>query len=429
MISVRELLLRILTVVLLSTVVPLVHGQPDPTVAIRAGQLLDVETAQMQSGVTIVVSRDRIVDIGSEIEIPPQAEVIDLSEFVVMPGLIDTHTHLLLQPDYSNNNPILFKSISYRTVEGVAAARATLHAGFTTVRDIDAEGADWADVAIRDGIENGLIEGPRMQVATRAISITGGHMNQSKVAPEIDVPQFAEIADTPDELVRAVRNQIKFGADFIKLYTTGTLRHIDVKTMEVLAQYSEQEIRLVVEEAARFGKKVAIHAYGGEGAKRAIRAGAVSIEHGFLLDDEALDLMAARGTYWVPTMSVYIPDGPEPEWTALRRGIVASHRKVFEAAMRKGVKIAFGTDAGAFIHGDNARELELMVAYGMSPIDVLKSATITAAELMGMEKETGRVSPGMKADIIAVSADPTHDIGAMRDVVFVMKDGRVYKRP
>ncbi len=406
-----------------------VHAQPDQSVFIRAGRLLEVETGQMLPDVTVVVSGDRIVEIGSSVEVPPGGRLIDLSEYVVLPGLIDAHTHLLLQPDYSQNNPILFKSISYRTVEGVAAARATLHAGFTTVRDIDAEGADWADVAIRDGINDGLIEGPRMHVATRAISITGGHMNQSRVAPEIDVPQFAEIADTPDELVRAVRNQIKFGADFIKLYTTGTLRHIDVQTMEVLAQYSEAEIRLVVEEAERFGRVVAIHAYGGEGAKRAIRAGAVSIEHGFLLDDEALDLMVEYGTFWVPTMAVYIPDKPEPEWTELQRRIVASHREVFVSATRKGVKIAFGTDAGAFAHGDNARELELMVSYGMSPAAVLKSATVAAAELMGLQSEIGRISPGMKADMIAVRSDPTQDIGVMRDIVFVMKDGRVYRRP
>ncbi|MBT8398901.1 MAG: amidohydrolase family protein, partial [Rhodothermia bacterium] len=192
------------------------------TTVVRAGQLLDVHSGRWISDAVIRVEDGKITAVGPDVEVPPGADLIDLSESYVLPGLIDTHTHLLLQPDYGENNPILHKSISYRTVEGVAAARATLMAGFTTIRDIDSEGADWADVAIRDGVEAGLIVGPHMQVATRAISITAGHMNQSKVAPELDVPQFGALADTPAELVREVRTQIKYGADFIKLYTTGT---------------------------------------------------------------------------------------------------------------------------------------------------------------------------------------------------------------
>ena len=396
--------------------------------AIRAGNLLDVTSGEWTANAVILIQDGTIVEVGPAIAVPDGATVVDLSDYYVLPGLIDTHTHLLLQPDYPDNNPILHKWISYRTVEGVAAARATLMAGFTTIRDIDSEGADWADVAIRDGIDDGLIVGPRMQVATRAISITAGHMNQSNVAPELEVPQFSAIADTPAELVRAVRTQIKYGADFIKLYTTGTLRHIDSETMEVLSQYSFEEIRLVVEEASRFGKDVAVHAYGGEGAKQAVRAGARSIEHGFLLDDEVLDLMVRNGTFWVPTMVVYIPDAPSEEWEPLRETIIASHRDVFRRAMQKGVRIAFGTDAGAFAHGDNFRELELMVDYGMQAVDVIRSATVEAADLMRLSHSVGSIEPGKLADVIAVHADPLQDIEAFRDVAFVMKGGRVYKQ-
>ncbi len=395
--------------------------------AIRAGHLLDVHSGRWIADAVILVEDGEITAVGPSVQVPPGAESIDLSDSFVLPGLIDTHTHLLLQPDYGENNPILHKSVSYRTVEGVAAARATLMAGFTSIRDVDSEGADWADVAIRDGVKAGLIVGPHMQVATRAISITAGHMNQSKVAPEIEVPQFGALADTPAELVREVRTQIKYGADFIKLYTTGTLRHIDPRTMTVLSQYSQEEIDLVVREAARFGKDVAVHAYGGEGAKLAIRGGVRSIEHGFMLEESTLDLMVEHGTYWVPTMTVYIPDGPREDWEELRRRIVDSHRQVFQMAMRKGVKIAFGTDAGAFEHGDNYREMELMVSYGMEPLDVIRSATVAAAELMRIAGEVGSIERGKRADLIAVPNDPLADISVLREVPFVMKSGIVYK--
>lgn len=405
------------------------HAQDTDLLVIHAGRMLDVTTGQLITDARVVVMGDRITAVGTDVPVPPGTIELDLSEFVLLPGLIDTHTHLLLQPDYSESNPILYKSVPYRTVEGVAAARATLLAGFTTVRDIDSEGADWADVALRDAIDDGLVDGPRMRVATRAISITGGHMNQTGLAPQIDVPQFGAIADTRDELIREVRHQIKYGADLIKLYTTGTLRHIDPETMEVVSQYSLDDIRLVVDEAARFGRRVAIHAYGGPGATDAVRAGAWSIEHGFLLDDEALELMAENGTYWVPTMHVYVPDGPRESWTALRRKIVDSHESVFRRAMDRGVRIAFGTDAGAMPHGENYREMALMVDYGMSPLDVIRSATVVASELMEMSDDIGSIEAGKLADLIAVRTNPLEDIATMHDVVFVMKGGQVYQAP
>jgi imidazolonepropionase-like amidohydrolase len=404
-------------------------AQSISVIALRAGQILDVEHGTMVSDVTILIRDKRIEAVGPQVHVPSGAEIIDLQDYIILPGLIDTHTHVCIQPDYADNNPILYKSIPYRTVEAVAAARATLEAGFTTIRDLDSEGADWVDVAIRDGINHGHIVGPRMQVATRALSITGGYMNQVGLAPQIDVPQFGALADSPEALVTEVRRQVKYGTDWIKLYATGTTRHVDVNTMEPLAQFDYEDIKRVVDEAARFGKPVAAHAYGGSAAKDAIEAGVRSIEHGFLMDDDALDLMVEHGTFWVPTMMVYFPDKPRDEWDEREKKIIESHERVFKKAVKKGVKIAYGTDAGALAHGDNAVEFELMVSYGMPTAQVLRSATIIAADLMGLADEIGTISPGKVADLIAVPTNPLDDIRALSDVRFVMKEGVVIKQP
>jgi imidazolonepropionase-like amidohydrolase len=298
-----------------------------------------------------------------------------------------------------------------------------LEAGFTTIRDLDSEGAGFADVAIRDGINRGVIAGPRMQVATMAITITAGHMNNSGLNPDVAIPDPAALADSPARIVEEIRRQVKFGADVIKIYATGTLRHVDPRTLEPLSQYSEEEIRLAVTEAARWGKYVAAHAYGGAGAKNAIRAGVRSIEHGMMLDDEALRLMKERGTFWCPTLSVYA-DGENDE---LHRRIVESHKRVFQKAMKEGLKIAFGTDVGAFEHGTSAREFLRMRDYGMSPVDILRCATSTAAELMGWKSQVGTLEKGKFADIIAVDGDPLQDVSSLQRVRFVMKGGVIYK--
>ncbi|MEX0746671.1 MAG: amidohydrolase family protein, partial [Rhodothermales bacterium] len=360
---------------------------------------------------------------------PAGATVIDLGDLVLLPGLIDTHTHILLQPGYQDLNPILYKSIPYRTVEAVNAARKTLEAGFTTIRDVDSEGADWADVAVRDGIDDGLIPGPRMQVATRALSITGGYMNQVGLAPQVDqaVPQYGELVDSPEEIVHEIRLESKYGTDWIKIYATGTTRHLDPKNMEPLAQFGYEDIKLAVDEARRMRKPVAAHAYGGQAATDAVRAGVRSIEHGFLLDDDTFALMKDLGTFWVPTLSVYIPDGPRSEWSERERLIVDAHRDAFGRAVKAGVKIAFGTDAGAIPHGANAGEFDLMVDYGMKPADAVRSATTMAAELMDLGDLIGSIEEGKLADIIAVPGNPIEDVRVLHDVRFVMKDGVVVK--
>ena len=396
-------------------------------VAVRAGGLLEVETGTLIADAVVLIRGERIEAVGPQVRIPPEAEVIDLSDYVVLPGLIDAHTHVCIQPGYASLNPILYKSVPYRTVEAVNAARATLEAGFTTIRDLDSEGADWADVAVRDGINDGLVPGPRMQVATLAISITGGYMNQVGLAPQIDVPQFGTLADSPAALVAEVRRQVKYGTDWIKIYATGTTRNIDPRTMQPLPQFSYDDLKLVVDEAARFRTPVAAHAYGGPGARDAIRAGVRSIEHGFFLDDEALDMMVANGTYWVPTIAVYIPDTPREEWDDVRKAIIDGHARTIRRAAEKGVKIAYGTDAGALPHGDNAIDFERMVDYGMTPLQAVQSATLTAAELMQMDGDVGTLTPGAFADLIAVPTNPLDDIAVLGDVRFVMKGGAVIK--
>lgn len=424
---IRSFALLLLTALLLTMPRSADARQAEPRLtALRAAAMVDVRSGTLVEDAVILIRGNRIEAVGSGLAVPGDADVVDLGDRVLLPGLIDAHTHVTITPDYSEVNPILFKSVPYRTVEAVAAVRKALMAGFTTIRDIDSEGADWADVAVRDGIEDGLVPGPRMQVATLAISITGGYMNND-VAPGIDVPQFGSLADSPAEIVRTLREQVKHGTDWIKLYATGTTRHIDLDNMEPLPQFTDDDIQLVVDEAARFGKPVAAHAYGGPAALAAVEAGVRSIEHGMMMSDETLDLMVERGTFWVPTINVYFPSDPDAELTDRQKAITDSHRRVFGRAVEKGVRIAYGTDVGALPHGESAVDFEKMVEYGMTPTQALQSATVVAAELMQWEDSVGSLEEGKFADIIAVSGNPLDDIDALWNVDFVMKDGVVYK--
>lgn len=410
-------------------VLPSMPARADGVTAIRCGQFLNPVDGSLTRNAVIVVNGDRIEQAGVNAKIPDGARVIDLSAYTVLPGLIDSHTHILLQPeDERGTPPVITKSQAFRTVQGVAAARKDLEAGFTTLRDVDSEGAGFADVAIRDAINRGIIPGPRLLVSTLALTITGGHMNNAGLNPDIYIPEPATLADSRDAMIAEVRRQVKYGADWIKLYATGTLRHVDSASLESLSQVSLEDVKAIVAEAKRWRRDVAAHAYGGEGAKNAIRGGVRSIEHGMMLDDEALKLMIEHGTYWCPTLSVYIPEHEEDN-TELRRRIIASHKTVFQKAMKMGVRIAFGTDVGAYEHGTSAREFVRMVEYGMRPIDAIRSATGRASELLRMERQIGTIEPGKFADVIAVEGNPLDDIGALGRVAFVMKAGQVHKSP
>lgn len=406
-----------------------VFAQTTNTTAIKCGRLINPVDGLVTTNAVIIVTGDRIAQVGVNLPIPAGAKLIDLTAYTVLPGLIDCHTHVLLQPeDERGAPPVITKSQAFRTVQGVAAAKRDLEAGFTTMRDLDSEGAGFADVALRDGINRGIVPGPRLLVSTYALTITGGHMNNAGLNPDIQVPEPATLTDSREAMIAEIRREVKYGADWIKLYATGTLRHVDPVTLEPLSQVSLDEVKAVVAEAARWHRDVAAHAYGGDGAKNAIRGGVRSIEHGMLMDDEALKLMVENGTFWCPTLLVYLPESAEDD-TEMRRRIVAHHKEVFQKAMRMGVKICFGTDVGAFEHGTSAREFIKMVEYGMQPIDAIRSATVRAAELLRMEKQLGKVESGKLADIIAVDGNPLNDIKALTRVTFVMKDGRVFKSP
>ena len=396
--------------------------------AIKAGKLIDPKNGAVLTGQTILIDGKRIKAVGSGLSIPRDAAVIDLSRYTVLPGLIDGHTHILLQPeDEGEIPPIITKSQAFRTVQGVAAARAELEAGFTMLRDVDSEGAGFADIAIRDAINKGIIPGPRLLVAGDCLTITGGHMNLVGINPDIQVPDPGLLIDSRDAMIAAVRRNVKYGVDFIKIYATGRASQNDPVTLEPLTTFSLEEIKTVVEEAKRFRKDVSSHAYGGQGAKNSILAGVRSIEHGMLLDDETLKLMVERGTYWCPTLCVYIPEDEKVEVNDMIKRIIPRHKDTFQRAMKMGVKIAFGTDVGAYTHGHSAREFVKMVEYGMKPIDAIRSATLTTSELVRMEKEIGTIEPGKYADIIATEGNPVDDIKALTRVVFVMKEGKVYK--
>jgi imidazolonepropionase-like amidohydrolase len=429
MLKARVFKLVALTMLVCLSMIDSAPAQSGAVTAIRCGRLINPADGSVIQNAIIIVRGERVEQAGANLKIPDGARLIDLSAYTVLPGLIDCHTHVLLQPeDERGAPPVVVKSQAYRTVQGVAAAKKDLEAGFTTMRDVDSEGAGFADVAIRDAINRGVIPGPRLFVSTLAITITGGHMNNAGLNPDIQIPEPAFLADSREAMIAEVRREVKYGADWIKLYATGTLRHVDPVTLDSLSQVSVEDVKAIVNEAKRWRRDVAAHAYGGEGAKNAIRGGVRSIEHGMMLDDEALKLMVEQGTFWCPTLSVYFPDHEEDN-TELRRRIIASHKAVFQKAIRMGVKIAFGTDVGAYEHGTSTREFLRMVEYGMKPLDAIRSATVTAAELLRMEKQIGTIEPNKFADIIAVEGNPLEDIRAIQRVAFVMKAGQVYKSP
>ena len=396
---------------------------------IRAGRLIDTHKKSSKKNVDILVEGNRIIKVGKTLK-SNSATVIDLSDKTVLPGLIDGHTHICLTPDYSSNPPVLYKTNTYRTMEAYKAAKRILNSGFTTIRDVDNEGADMADIAVRDAINEGMFVGPRIFVSGWAISITGGHMNLTGLRPSIDkkVEQLAIIADNSDDMVAAIRDQRKSGVDFIKIYATGTLRHINRETLEPLSQLSTEEVEIMVNEARRWNMDVAAHAYGGTGAYHAVKGGVHSLEHGLFLDDKTVELMVQNGTFWCPTMTVYFPDKDASEADIrFHNRIVAEHKKSFKLAMDKGVKIAFGTDIGSMPHGEGWREMELMVEYGMSPMDVIHSATVMGAKLLRKNHELGQIKEGYFADIIAVEGNPDDDIKKFRSVNFVMVNGTIVK--
>jgi imidazolonepropionase-like amidohydrolase len=405
------------------------NAQTPALTAIRCGRFFDGKNLSLESGVTVLVEGNKIKQVGRDLKVPDGAKVIDLSRATVMPGLIDCHTHMFLH-GIRYDDSLLKKSLQYRAIWATVSARKALMAGFTTIRDVETEGAWYGDVALRDAISDGIVIGPRMQCATRAISITGGYTPYG-YSPDVDIPRGAQLADGVDGVRKAVREQLSHGADLIKIYIDHPRRSgDDPDHLTAFPTFSLDEATAIVEEANKVGARVAAHVYSSGPAQTAIRAGVTSLEHGMYLDDATFRMMANKGVYWVPTLMAYLQgwDSPNmtPERLRMMKGTTDAHRETFQRAIRLPVKIAFGTDLSGH-HENAAEEFVWMVKYGMPPLRALYTATHTAAELMGWQNKVGAIEPGKLADLTAVDGNPVDDITAMKRVIFVMKDGVVYK--
>ena len=416
-------------------------GQQAPSAAgaritvIRAGTLVDGKSNSPRRDQVIVIRGNRIESVSdaASSKMPADAKVIDLSHATVLPGLIDSHTHIFLQGEdpaqggYDAN--ILKYPLSFRAARATVSARRALEQGFTTLRDVETEGAGYGDVGIKQAIEGGYIPGPRLFVSTRAISTTGGYPLEG-YAPELEMPKGVQVIDGPVEARKAAREQLDHGADWIKVYMTH--RSWLGKNGELVSQptLTVEELKAIVDEAHGWTKKVACHAYNGIGLQRALDGGCDSIEHGLEITDAQIAQMAKQGTWYCPTLAVYYTDwGPADTPAGQRdRKRAAVHIQSFQKAMKAGVKIVFGTDIGGIPWTEPiAQEFLRMVEFGMSPMDAIKSATSRAAEMLDMEGQIGIIAPGAYADVIAVNGDPLRDIKVLENVQFVMKDGNVFK--
>ncbi|MEP6742182.1 MAG: amidohydrolase family protein [bacterium] len=386
--------------------------QPERVYLLRPAHVFDGESSQLHDGWSVLVRGEKIEAFGpaSEIKAPRDAKVIDLPGMTLMPGLIDAHSHVLLHP-YSEtvwNDQVAREALSLRVARATNHLRSTLQAGVTTIRDLGTEGAGYADVGLKQAVEQGIIPGPRMVVATRAI-VASGSYGPKGYAPEWTVPQGAEEADGVDGLTRVVREQIGKGADWIKVYADYRWGADGAAH----ATFTLDELKLAVEVAGSAGIPVSAHATSTEGMRRAVLAGVETIEHGDGGTPEVFRLMKQHGTALCPTLAV--------------AGANAGRKKiVFKQALNAGVTIASGSDVGVFAHGDNAREIEAMVNWGMPLIDALRSATSIDARVLHMQDKIGAVKPGLLADLIAVEGDPTHELSALRRVRLVMKGGQIY---
>jgi len=397
------------------------------TTVIHAGHLLNVRSGATLSSQTIVIQGDKVVSVGADAQAPAGATVIDLPNATVLPGLIDAHTHLTMTPNFGPSR--LMISIPREALYGARNARVTLEAGFTTVRNVGASG--FTDVALRDAINAGDVPGPRMLVSGPMLSITGGHCDNNLLPFEYHATNEG-VADGIEAVQHKTREIIKYGADLIKVCATGgVLSHGDNPQA---SQYTLEEMKAIVADAHRLGRKVAAHAHGAQGILWATEAGVDSIEHGSYIDDAAIAEMKKHGTYLVPTL--YLGDwflenaekiGTPPELIAKAREVTPAARKNVARAFAAGVKVGFGTDAAVYPHGLNAHEFAVMVKLGLTPLQAIQSATINDADLLGWPDKVGTIEPGKWADIIAVDGDPLADVTTLERVKFVMKGGEVVK--
>jgi imidazolonepropionase-like amidohydrolase len=419
---------------LLGPAVPTVFGQvkektASKKIAIRAGRLIDGKSDTPVANALILIDGDKIVSVAAGGTVPAGTEVIDLSKVTVLPGFVDVHTHVLLNGDITAEDydaQLLKQSIPYRAILGARNARIALEHGFTTIRDLETEGAMYADVDVKTAIANGEVPGPRMQAATRAMTPTGMYPLLG-YSWELKVPTGVEYVDGVDGARKAVREQVMYGADWIKYYSDRKYHFEADGVLHSMVNFTDEEAKAIVDETHRLGKKVAAHCIGSDGIAAGLRAGVDSIEHGDGLTDTLIDEVVKKGVYWVPTITVgaYVAPGRGGNWTKM----VDLEKVAFQKSLKKGVKIALGTDAGGFDWKElnQAKEFEYYVEYGMTPMQAIRSGTVVAAELLGWGDKMGTVEAGKWADIVAVSGDPLKDITEVERVKFVMKGGTVYK--
>ena len=409
-----------------------VHGSARAdatTTVIRAGHLIDTDSGRVLDAQTIVVRDGFIVAVGANIEVPAGAQLVDLSDYTVLPGLMDAHTHLTI--DASHQDPLgeLEHTGAERALGSLPNARAVLLAGFTTVRDLGSYRA-LVDVALRDAINRGDVVGPRMVVAGAYLTITGGAGAVTGFAPDVTLPWDLRYgnANSPSEVRERIRALAGQRVDVIKMFATGAI--LTHNSNPLAREATPEELVAAADEAHNFGLKLAVHAHGAEGIKAAVRAGAASIEHGSLMDDEGRLLMKQHGTYLVPTLEVRecIGGNYPPEFVAKSKLIMGAQLENFRKAVTAGVRIGFGTDIGVCPFGQNAREFALMVANGMTPMQAIQSATVADADLLGVADQLGSIKRGKLADLIAVHGDPLANVRLLEDVRFVMKQGRIYKQ-
>ena len=398
-------------------------------IVLHAARLLDVKTGHMLKPGEIFIQGERIAEVGTAVQHPAGAEVIDLGDRTLLPGLIDAHVHLFLHPGAEDSQTVQ-ESVPERTILATLAARDDLMAGFTAERDMGSEGAGSADSAVRDAINKGLIPGPRLRVSGNAINILGGHEDAIGYNPAQHVLANADYANTADELVAVMRQQYKEGADFTKIYQTGADEFTNGQIHAPYA-YTEAQLEAAVKEAARMGRKVAVHATAEPATLYAAQAGVASIDHANQLGDETIRLMKEKGIFAVPTFTIFeffskLPTSPSPGWN--EHGLLDAKYAEFKKQVAAGVPMALGSDAGPFPHGTQAREFASMVEHGMTPLAVLQADMINGAKLLGWEGQIGSLEKGYFADIVAVPGDPLSDITALQHVSFVMKGGVIYKR-
>ena len=402
---------------------------PPHPIILRAARLLDVKTGRTIKPGEVLVQGDHIVEVGSSVKHPADAEVIDLGDRTLLPGLIDAHIHLFLHPGAEDLQTVQ-ESVAERTITATLAARDDLMAGFTAERDMGTEGAGSADTAVRNDIDTGRIPGPRLRISGNAINILGGHEDAIGYNPAQHVLPNADYANNADELVAVMRQQFKEGADFIKIYETGADSVKDGR-LSTPYQYTEAQLEAAVKEAARLGKHVAVHATGEPGTLYAAQAGVVSIDHADQLSDETMRLMKEKQIFAVPTFTIFeyfAEHASTPQQSAREHQVLDLKAQEFKKQIAAGAPMAVGSDVGPFPHGTQAREFVLMVKYGMSPVAVLQADLVNGAKLLGWEGKIGSLEPGYLADIVAVPGDPLQDIAVLENVSFVMKGGVIYKK-